>query len=124
MMNSDELRRVVYRVAALAIIAGGLAMRPAAAAPIDVFCTPNQVVVFTEEPRLHVRCEESFGGIIYFATSTTDAAQAARILSLIQTALVAGRTLIINYDPNDLSGAAIGCLTHDCRLIRRIGFGT
>lgn len=123
-MNSDELCRVMCRVAALAIMAGGLASRPVAAAPVDVFCTPNQVVVFTEEPRLHVRCNESFGGIVYFATSTTDAAHAARILSLIQTALVAGRTLIVNYDPDDLSGAAIGCLTNDCRLIRRIGFGT
>jgi hypothetical protein len=103
-------------------VVAGLAAPPANAAPIDVFCTPNQVVVFTEEPRLHVKCEESFAGVIYFATSTTDTAQSARILSVIQTALVAGRTLIVNYDPADLSGAAIGCLTHDCRLIRRIGF--
>ena len=122
-MNRDELRSVVCTVVAF-IIAGGLAVRPAVAAPVDVFCTPNQVVVFTEEPRLHVRCSESFAGIVYFATSTTDAAHAARILSLIQTALVAGRTLIVNYDPDDLSGADIGCNTNDCRLIRRIGFGT
>jgi hypothetical protein len=122
MPNHDKLRSLT-RVAALAIIAAGLAMRPAAAAAVDVFCTPNQVVVFTEEPRQHVRCQESFAGVVYFATPTTDAAQAARILSLIQTALVAGRTLVIRYDPNDLSGAALGCSTQDCRLIRAIGFG-
>lgn len=123
-MNRDKLQRtMVRRVAALAVVTGGLAAAPTAAAPVDVFCTPNQVVVFTEAPRLHVRCDESFGGIFFFATSTTDTAQASRILSLIQSALIAGRTLIINYDPDDLSGAAIGCQTNDCRLIRRIGFG-
>ena len=121
--NSDKLGCMVGRLAAAAAVAGGLAAAPAAAAPVDVFCTPTQVIVFTEEPRLHVRCEESFGRIVYFATSTTEAAHAGRILSVIQTALVAGHTLIVNYDPEDLSGEAIGCLTHDCRLIRRIGFG-
>jgi hypothetical protein len=120
-MNNDTLRRKACRFAWVAL---GLAGGPAWGAPTDVFCTPNQVVVFTEEaPRLHVRCDESFSGVVYFAASTTDAAQAGRILSVIQTALVAGRTLIVNYEPNDLSGAAIGCQTNDCRLIRRIGFG-
>jgi hypothetical protein len=122
MMNSDKLRRMVVRVVGLAIIAGGLAMRPAAAAQVVVFCTPNEVQVYPE--RLHVRCDESFGGIVYFVTSTADAAQAARSLSVIQTAMVAGRTLIVRYDPDDLSGAAIGCLTQDCRLIISIGFRT
>jgi hypothetical protein len=120
--SSEKLWCAVGRLAALATVVGGLAAAPAEAAPVDVFCTPIQVVVFTEEPRLHVRCNESFAGIIFFATSTTDTAQASRILSVIQTALVAGRTLIVRYDPADLSGAAIGCLTHDCRLIRAIGF--
>jgi hypothetical protein len=95
----------------------------AQAAPTDTFCTPNQVVVFDDAPRLHVRCDESAGGIMYFAIDTNDAAQAGRVLSVIQTALVAGRTLIVNYDPADLGGAAIGCQTNECRLIRRIGFG-
>jgi hypothetical protein len=122
-MSNDTLRRTVRRLTSAALSLAALSAWPAAAAPTDVFCTPNQVVVFTEAPRLHVRCDESFSGVVYFATSTSDAAQAARILSIIQTALVAGRTLIINYDPSDLSGAAIGCQTNDCRLIRRIGFG-
>jgi hypothetical protein len=123
-MSKNKLRRIMVRkMAALAVVAGGLAAGPAVAAPVDVFCTANQVVVFTEAPRLHVRCDESFGGVFFFANSTTDAAQASRILSVIQTALVAGRTLIIRYDPDDLSGAGIGCQTNDCRLIRAIGFG-
>jgi hypothetical protein len=70
-----------------------------------------------------VRCAAPVGNIRYFAVSTSDQAQAARVLSVINTALVAGRTLVINYDPMDLNGAAIGCLTSDCRLIRAVGFG-
>jgi hypothetical protein len=106
-----------------ALFAAGLAAGPVAGAPVDVFCTPNQVVVFTEAPRLQVRCDESFSGVVYFAAPTADSAQASRILSVIQTALVAGRTLIVNYEPADLNGARIGCQSNDCRLIRRIGFG-
>src|SRR5262245_22823748 len=92
-----------------ALVAAALAAAPAVSAPVDVFCTPNQVVVLTEVPRLQVRCDESFSGVVYFAAPTADAAQASRILSVIQTALVAGRTLIVNYEPADLSGAGIGC---------------
>jgi hypothetical protein len=113
----------MLRTTALAVVAGELAAVSAAAAPLDVFCTPSQVVVFAEAPRLHVRCSESFGGIVYFATPTTDAAQASRILSVIESALIAGRPLVIKYDPSDTSGAGIGCQTNDCRLIRAIGFG-
>lgn len=123
-MNNDTLRRTASGLACVALALAGLAAAgPASAEPTDVPCTPNQVVVFTEAPRLHVRCDESFGRIVYFAASTTDPAQAGRILSVIQTALVAGRTLIVNYEPNDVTGEAIGCQQNDCRLIRRIGFG-
>ena len=106
-----------------AVAAAGIAAVPALGAPVDVFCTPNQVVVSAEAPRLQVRCDESFGGVVYFAAPTADPAQASRILSVIQTALIAGRTLIVNYEPADLSGAGIGCQSNDCRLIRQIGFG-
>ena len=118
-MHNDTLRRVGYAVC----VAAGLVSGPAWTAPVDVFCTPNQIVVLTEAPRLQVRCDESFAGVVYFAAPTADAAQAGRILSVIQTALVAGRTLIVNYEPADLSGTGIGCQSNDCRLIRRIGFG-
>jgi hypothetical protein len=118
-MNNDTLRRVGRAV----LLAAGLAAGPAWTAPVDVFCTPNQIVVLTEAPRLQVRCDESFSGVVYFAAPTADAAQAGRVLSVIQTALVAGRTLIVNYEPTDLSGASIGCQSNDCRLIRHIGFG-
>lgn len=92
-------------------------------APVDAACTPDEVTVFTTAPRLHVRCAAAVGNIRYFAVSTSDQGQAARVLSVINTALVAGRTLSIKYDPADLSGASIGCLNSDCRLIRAVGFG-
>jgi hypothetical protein len=122
-MNHHTLRLTASAVAAVALPLAGLATGPVRAEPMGASCTPSQVVVFTEAPRLQVRCEEANSGVVYFALSTNDAAQAGRVLSVIQTALVAGRTLIVSYEPNDLSGAAIGCQSQDCRLIRSIGFG-
>ena len=98
----------------------GLAPQVAKAAPVDGYCTPDQVIVWNN--RVHVRCATLVGSFKYFAAPTSDQAHAARVLSVINTALVAGRTLIIRYDPVDLSGAAVGCLTSDCRLIQAIGF--
>jgi hypothetical protein len=72
--------------------------------------------------RVHVRCATLVGSFKYFAAPTSDQANAARVLSVINTALVAGRTLIIRYDPADLSGSTFGCLTSDCRAIQAIGF--
>jgi hypothetical protein len=116
-------RETPFVAAVVALVTTLLLPHGAAAAPTDTFCTPDQVVVFTNAPRLHVHCAAAVGGISYFAVSTSDQAQAARVLSVISTALIAGRTLVIRYDPNDLSGAAIGCLNSDCRLIQAVGFG-
>ena len=104
-------------------LAMGLALSamPAAATPQDTSCTPTQVVEWGT--RVHVRCAAAVGGVSYFALSTSEPHRAARVLSLASTALVAGRTLIINFDPADLSGASFGCQTNDCRVIRAIGFG-
>lgn len=88
-----------------------------------VSCTPTEVMVYTASPRLHVRCAQAVGNIRYFAVSTSDAANASRVLSTISTATVAGRTLTILYDPNDKSGASLGCQENDCRLIKAVGFG-
>jgi hypothetical protein len=87
------------------------------------YCTPDQVMTYTESRRVHVHCTAAVSGISYFATGTGDAANAARVLSVITTAQVAGRTLSILYDPADLSGSAIGCGNSDCRLILAVGFG-
>jgi hypothetical protein len=114
-------RTTVLRGAIAAGFLFALAPQAANAAPVDGFCTADQVMVWTN--RVHVRCATPVGSIKYFAISTSDQAQAARVLSVINTALVAGRTLTIRHDPADLSGASIGCLTSDCRLIQAIGFG-
>jgi len=83
-------------------------------------CVPANVAVF--ETRVHVKCTASApGGIQYFAKSTADADEAARVLSLLSIAKVTGRTLDIRYDPADTSGATIGCQTNDCRLIVAVG---
>lgn len=90
----------------------------ATAASFD--CTPSNTAVFAN--RVHLKCENSIAGIQFFAAPTTDAAHVARILSTITTATVAGRPVFVFYNPNDLSGAGIGCQTNDCRLIEGIGF--
>lgn len=84
-------------------------------------CTPIQAATFSN--RVHVRCAEAVSGISFFAATTTDQAFAARVLSLVSTAQVAGKTLAIQYNPADTSGAAVGCLASDCRLIIGVGFG-
>jgi hypothetical protein len=95
----------------------------AVAVPTDAFCVPDQVVVFADAPRQHVHCAASVGGISYFAISTVETSLAARVLSILTTAQVAGRTLVIRYDPADTSGTSIGCQANDCRLIFAVGFG-
>ena len=86
-----------------------------------VSCVPIQVVTFAS--RVHVQCQTAIGGVSYFAASTTNAANVARILSVLTAAQLAGRTLSILYDPADTSGTAIGCQAGDCRLIQAVGFG-
>jgi hypothetical protein len=93
----------------------------AKAAETWISCTP--VEIMTYRTRVHVRCASAVGGVTFFAAATQDSAYAARVLSVITAAQVAGRTLSILYDPADQSGATIGCLTTDCRLIRAVGFG-
>ncbi|MCP4690285.1 MAG: hypothetical protein GY859_19690 [Desulfobacterales bacterium] len=86
----------------------------------DTTCTPSNLAIY--DTRVHVKCVESVGGIQWFATSTADSAKAARVLSVINTAMVTGRALFIYYDPEDVSGASFGCQASDCRIITGIGF--
>jgi hypothetical protein len=102
----------------LAILLGSTHVQ---AAETWISCTPREIMTY--QGRIHVKCAASVGGVRFFAISTQDSANAARVLSVITAAQVAGRTLTILYDPADLSGAAIGCQTNDCRLIRAVGFG-
>ena len=82
-------------------------------------CNPIDVGVFPKK-RIHVRCEPGDGPIRWFALGVSDAAEANRVLSILSTAFVTKKQLTIWYDPADLSGGSIGCLTSDCRLIRGV----
>ena len=109
----------------LALIAVGLlvytlgARGSAQAAPTWITCNPAESMTFPE--RIHVKCASAVGNIIFFALGTNDEAAAARALSVINTALVAGRALTVLYDPADTGGTTIGCLASDCRLIQAVG---
>jgi len=88
----------------------------ASAAETSVICTPTGVATFAS--RIHVRCAQSFSGIVFFAYRSTDSAGAARYMSVATSALISGRQVRIFYDPADLTGASIGCQNNDCRLLR------
>ena len=93
----------------------------ATAASTWVSCVPVGIVTYTS--RVHVECQTAISGVKFFAASTADGANVARVLSVITAAQVAGRTLSVLYDPADTSGTSIGCLAADCRLIQAVGFG-
>lgn len=86
-----------------------------------VSCIPASVATF--EDRVHVECAASIAGIRFFAAPTNNPAHAARVLSTLSAAQVAGRTLSILYDPSDTSGSKFNCQESDCRTIIAVGFG-
>lgn len=94
---------------------------PAAAVPTTTTCTPDEVGSFAAY--VYVRCAAAVGGITTFATPTSDPTHAARILSVLSTAQVAGRTLRLTYDPADQSGPSFGCTMRDCRPLVGAVFG-
>lgn len=115
------IKRAPLTMTTLAVgLLGSLVLVGAPAYAAETSCTPLNVVVFTN--RVHIKCQESVGGISFFAASTADAAHVARVLSVISTATVAGRPVTVFYDPADTSGTAIGCAAVDCRLIQAVGF--
>ncbi len=78
-----------------------------------VNCTPDNVAVFSN--RIHIRCNESYSGIRYFAYPTSNAASSARFLSILTSAQVSGHTVQVRYDPADTSGVSYDCAASDCR---------
>ena len=92
----------------------------ASAAQTTFSCKSVDVTTFPE--RVHVRCSTpASGGIIFFAVPTSNNENAARILSTLLAGHIAGRTLVIGYDPADTSGTAFGCAAHDCRRLLYVG---
>ena len=94
---------------------------PAFAASANTGCTPEEVAVFAN--RIHVRCAAAVGGVSFFAVPTVDAPHAARMLSLLSTAHVAGRTLNLTYETDANAGSSFGCAQNDCRLLLGARFG-
>lgn len=80
-------------------------------------------VAFFSKPlgsRMHVQCQSAApGGIAYFVYNTKNK-EAPMVMNLLTTALAGNKTLTIVYNPADLSGAKIGCLNSDCRLIQGV----
>ncbi|HEX5717509.1 MAG TPA: hypothetical protein VF179_15225 [Thermoanaerobaculia bacterium] len=108
----------------LALLAGFLPVGTAEAAETWTSCTPVNVSVYSVgSKRIHVKCAQAVNGIRFFALSSSDSALMGRVLSLITSAQIGGRTLSILYDPADLSGQAWGCANSDCRILRAAGFG-
>ena len=106
---------------ALAGLMGGACAVMATPAPVlaNTFaCTAQEVAVFPGS-RIHIRCDPGDGAIKYFVLSVGNP-DTSRILSLAATAVTARRPLFIGYDPNDTSGALIGCRVNDCRLIESL----
>jgi len=94
---------------------------PASPNAVWTTCTPENIAAYTT--RIHVKCATAVGGIYWFAVSVDNAAFAARTLSVLSTAQVAGRTLSILYEPDDTSNLPPGCSASDCRAILAASFG-
>jgi hypothetical protein len=119
-MSDSKRLMAAASLAAVAILCGLTAgTAPAQAAIIK--CQPDEVAVWSN--RIHVRCEAAVAGVSYFAVPVSDAAHAARMLSVISTAVVAGRAMLLTYEPSDTSGTSIGCPISNCRLLQGAAFG-
>jgi hypothetical protein len=106
---------------ALGAVAGvsALVASPAPVMANFFLCTAQEAAIFPGS-RIHVLCNPGDGAIVYFALSVANP-DTSRVLSLIEAAVAARRPLGVTYDPSDLSGAAIGCINSNCRLIQAIG---
>lgn len=80
-----------------------------------ITCSAQEAAIIVGS-RIHVLCQPADGQIAFFALSVADP-DVSRVLSLIETAVATRRPSVIQYNLNDLSGAAIGCDTRNCRLI-------
>lgn len=114
--EEEAAMKTVGLILLVSLVYGSLlGLGVASAAEISVVCTPTGVATYPS--RIHIRCAQSFAGIVFFAYGSRDASGAARNMSMATSALIAGRSLVIFYDPADRSGTRIGCLAHDCRVL-------
>jgi hypothetical protein len=78
-------------------------------------CSAQEAAIIVGS-RIHILCNPPDGQIAFFALSVANP-DVSRVLSIIETAVATRRTIVIQYNLNDLSGAAIGCAPQNCRLI-------
>ena len=104
---------------ACALVLGTLVPSVSFAAPTSISCVPAGVA--SSSSLVHVECATPVGGIKYFALPVAAKDEANRLISLASTALVAGRTLGIWYDPADTTtGPTFGCASANCRRVLSI----
>jgi hypothetical protein len=84
----------------------------------EITCTPINAGVYSN--RVHVKCQESFSGITYFAVPASNTNTASRVLDVITSAITSGKKVAVQYTPSNLSGSTFGCLNSDCRVIDAI----
>lgn len=85
-----------------------------------VTCTVKDVASFGNE-RVHVHCSNDPDGFTFFAVPIDATGMATRLTDAGTAAMqTAGLKLLLDYCPNDLSGANIGCDNVNCRLVRTI----
>lgn len=117
------LSRPALRAAlALPVCAALIALGPGSAFSDDFLCDVDKVAVFTKASggaRIHAHCASPApGGISYFALDLKKSKlEAPMLIELLSTAVAFDHSVYVFYDPDDLSGAKIGCATGDCRLM-------
>jgi subtilase family serine protease len=127
-MNKRVSRIWPVLLIVLTVIAGIVAIKllrievvQAAAPTAGVTYTCNPSLVVSANVRVVARCATPYSNgtitIYWFAYPTSDSGNASRMLSLFETAKATGSTVTFYFDTNDLSGAAYGCQTNDCRAI-------
>jgi len=90
------------------------------AAGVTWTCSPDMVVSANVRVVAHCATGYVINGtttIYWFAYPTSDSGNASRMLSLFETAKATSSTVTFYFDTADVSGAAYGCLTSDCRAI-------
>ena len=113
------LLTVVVIIAAVETLRPRLVGAAAPTAGVSYTCSPD--IVVSANVRVVAHCATAYTNgtitISWFAYPTSDSGNASRMLSLFETAKATGSTITLYFDTNDLSGAAYGCLTTDCRAI-------
>jgi hypothetical protein len=112
-----------YKALALSLALSliGLAVpapKEAKAAIVAFTCTPNQSSSYAST--VLVKCTTAFSGsIFYFGFSGSTSADTARVGSLITSALLSGRNLLIDLDDNSAANPS-ECHSSNCRKIHAL----